>query len=153
MEKNLKDFKDRLRSLGLKVTPQRVVVFQELIKRKDHPNIEGILSEVKKLFPDIGQATVYSILRLLTKNGLAQEIGTFGGIRRFDGEAKTHPHFICINCNRIDDLDVPVKRDTVNLQLLISKNTGYKVTNSFFTFYGYCPKCKGRVKKHFKNGG
>ena len=44
---------DRLRSIGLKATPQRILIFQELLSRTDHPTAEALYSAVKRIHPTI----------------------------------------------------------------------------------------------------
>jgi Fur family peroxide stress response transcriptional regulator len=131
----------------MKVTPQRLVIFQILLKNKKHPDVESIFREVRKKFPEMSLATVYSTLRRLQKTGLIQEIGTFGEVRRFDGRLEPHPHLICINCKRIEDLDKIDKKDIKKLESSIIKKTKYELVKSCFSLYGYCPDCKYKIKK------
>jgi Fur family peroxide stress response transcriptional regulator len=39
------------REYGLKITPQRIVIYQELLKAKDHPSADIIYKRIVKL-PD-----------------------------------------------------------------------------------------------------
>ena len=147
MLKGLTEFKDRLRSKRMRVTPQRLAVLQILTRTQKHPDAESIFAEVRKIFPEISPATVYSTLKSLQKIGFVQEIGTFGSVRRFDGYPQPHPHLICLGCNKIEDLAQPDKKDVEKLELSVSKKTKYRLIKSCFSFYGYCPHCKNNIKK------
>lgn len=138
----LNKFKDKLRSLGMKVTPQRLAIFEVLAKTKRHPDAESVFAEIRKVHPEISHATVYSTLKLFQKKGIIQEIGSWGDIRRFDGNPKPHPHLICIDCNKIEDLDEINIKDLGRLESFVAKKTKYKLVRNGISFYGYCPDCK-----------
>ena len=149
MTKELKskqnELKDKLRGRGMRATPQRLAIFKALIKTEEHPAAESIYSEIRKSFPATSRATVYSTLKSLQKAGLAREIGSFGDIRRFDGNLHLHAHLICIGCNKIEDIEH--LDGAANLESHIIEKKGYQLTKNFLSFSGYCPKCKDKIRK------
>ena len=46
-------FKDKCAEHNLKITPQRVIIYEELSKSKDHPSADAIYKRVRKTLPNI----------------------------------------------------------------------------------------------------
>ena len=63
-------FRKKCRENSLKVTPQRIVIYKELQKSKDHPNAEVLFQRVKNTIPDISQDTVNRNLLTFYKIGI-----------------------------------------------------------------------------------
>jgi Fur family peroxide stress response transcriptional regulator len=51
-------FREKCRKYNLKVTPQRIVIYKELLKSKDHPNTDVLFKRIKNIIPDISLDTV-----------------------------------------------------------------------------------------------
>ena len=66
----LKKFRDILRRQGLKYTPQRVAVFKEIIKDKQHRECEVIYLALRQKGSHVSRATVYRTMDILVKNDL-----------------------------------------------------------------------------------
>lgn len=145
LKSKLNELKDKLHSRGMRATPQRLAIFEALIKTKKHPAAESIFADIRKTFPATSRATVYSTLKSLQKAGLVQEIGSFGDIRRFDGNLQLHAHLICIGCNKIEDIEH--QDDAANLESYITEKKGYQLTTNFLSFSGYCPECKDKITR------
>ena len=68
-DNNLMDnFKSILRNEGLKVTPQRIAVLEEIIKDKGHRESEDIYLAIKSSKTHVSRATVYRTLNILVQN-------------------------------------------------------------------------------------
>ncbi|SNR85830.1 Fur family transcriptional regulator [Desulfurobacterium atlanticum] len=137
IDKLVERFKEITRAKGLKVTPQRVAIYRELVSRYDHPSAEEIYEALKNKFAGISLATVYRTLTNLEKIGLAQKVATVNGIARFDGNVKPHSHFICTECGRVIDIDCKVEIDTKKLE-----DMNLCVEKCEFVCYGICDKCQ-----------
>ena len=55
-------FEQLCRQAGLKVTPQRVEIYKELVRSSEHPSAEMLHRKVSKIFPNISLDTVNSEL-------------------------------------------------------------------------------------------
>ncbi|RKX60063.1 MAG: transcriptional repressor [Thermodesulfobacteriota bacterium] len=124
------------KSLGLKLTPQRLAILEYLEGNKDHPSAEDIYNALKDRFPSMSFATVYNTLEVLMKKGLVKEINIDSSKRRFDPLVEPHHHFICKNCGKIIDIrssyDISVPEELKNCEVV-----EYQII-----FYGYCSECK-----------
>lgn len=96
---------EKLKEKGLKITPQRIAVFESVIKMKNHPTAERITESVKKENPNISIGTVYKVLDTLVKNGLLRKIKSEKDIIRYDAIISHHHHLYCTDSDRIEDYE------------------------------------------------
>ncbi|MDY0019418.1 MAG: Fur family transcriptional regulator [Anaerolineae bacterium] len=126
---------------GLKVTPQRRVIFELLAEDKSHPTAEEIYRRVTAVMPEVSRTTVYNTLRELTEIGQLNEVEEISESgTRYDTNTSDHHHLFCVNCHALID----ISRDFEGLQLPEEEMAGYRILKSQVTFYGYCPKCQQR---------
>ena len=134
-------FREKCRENNLKITPQRIVVYQELLKSKDHPNAEALHKQVKEIIPDISLDTVNRTLLTYSKIGIIHLVEGYGEARRYDPHIANHHHFRCVNCNSIIDFDyepyddIIIPGDIKKTHTVISKKV---------LLEGYCNKCRKR---------
>lgn len=130
----------RLREHGCRLTPQRMVVLKILATSDEHPTAEQIYKRVKADYPMTSLATVYKTLTLLAQMGEVLEIGFNDDSTHYDGrKAQPHPHLICIECKKIEDLDLAPLQ---HLLEDVADRTGYRVLRYRFDFFGICPECQ-----------
>lgn len=130
-----------LKEKGLKVTPQRLAIVNLLKNTKEHPSAETIYKKLSSDFPTMSLATVYKTLEMLKNIGLVQELNVGEGSFRYDANIESHPHVVCLSCNRVDDLDESVLKDVMDE---VKKHTDYLLTEQKLYFYGYCPECQNK---------
>lgn len=131
-------FRKKCRDNNLKITPQRIVVYQELLKSKDHPNAEALHKRVKEIIPDISLDTVNRTLLTFFKIGINHLVEGRGEARRYDPIANHH-HFRCLCCNSIIDFDYK-PYDDINIPGDIKK--AYTVVSKKVLLEGFCNKCR-----------
>lgn len=99
----MRNIRDILTENGLKVTPQRVAVFEAISKMKNHPNAETIIDVIKKKYPNIAIGTVYNTLETFAQKGIINKIKTNGDVMRYDAVLHRHHHLYCADAQRIED--------------------------------------------------
>jgi Fe2+ or Zn2+ uptake regulation protein len=125
-----------------RVTNQKLIILDFLRKTKIHPTAEQVFLEVQKKLPQISKATVYRILDNFVNEGVIRSIADknkTGSPIRFDGNEKSHQHFICTNCGEITDLyNDKIEKYLNSKQDFIKEGVvgGFEVN-----FYGRCKKC------------
>ncbi len=129
-----------LRNKSLKVTPQRLAIYEYLLGTTAHPTAQTIYQEIKNVFPLISFATVYKTLNILRDAGLILEFNVGGDCFRYDANSMSHPHFICKNCEEVSDLDLPSNIKDIS-ELLSGANAGYKIEHTDMYLYGTCKGC------------
>jgi len=91
-----------LNSHGLKTTPQRIAVYESLLKL-DHPYAENVLKEVHKHHPGIAKGTVYNILESFITKGIIRKVKTDRDRMRYDAVLISHHHLYDENSDQILD--------------------------------------------------
>lgn len=135
MEDIIVTFKEK----KLKLTPQRLAVYQYLKSTTEHPSAESIYKALQPNYPTMSLATVYKTLKTLVEIDLIQEINVGEGNFRYDGNCKEHGHIQCTNCGTVEDLhDV----DFSSLNKIVEESTHYKVKWNKLFFYGLCKDCQ-----------
>lgn len=67
-------FREFLSRKGLRVTGQRMAIFDAAYERADHFTAEDLLAEARQIDKSVSRATVYRSLPILTESGLVREI-------------------------------------------------------------------------------
>ena len=115
IESKVRWFNGLCRESGLKVTPQRVAIYRELVINNRHPSAEMLYEKLKPVMPTLSFDTVNRTLLTFSKIGAAFIVEGSGDSRRFDAGLDNHQHFKCIRCKRIvdfhhepfDDIELP----------------------------------------------
>ncbi len=135
-EERIKEFIDACKNMGLKITPQRMAVYEVLLSRDDHPTVEDIYNEIKKKYPFVSLATVYRTVETLEELGFVKKVAYWGGSVRYDANVSDHHHLICVQCGAIKDVEFSIDWN------LPQYMEGYKVYNYSVHIYGLCPQCQ-----------
>jgi Fur family peroxide stress response transcriptional regulator len=115
------------RQKGLKVTPQRIAVYEAVVNLKNHPTAEQIIEYIKKNHPNISVATVYKVLEFLIENELIRRVKNEEDIMRYDALTKKHHHLYCTESNRIEDYEDPELDRLIEEYFSHKKIKGFKV--------------------------
>jgi len=143
-EREKKIFFDYLRKHNLRTTIQRWLILDVFLKSRMHLSPEELYSMVKKQNKNIGQATVYRTLKLLSDCGLAEEVDLGDGVVRYEHSHADahHDHLICQVCKKhIEFFDRKLEKQ----QELLARRHGFTLTGHRMYLYGICSDCK---KKH-----
>jgi Fur family peroxide stress response transcriptional regulator len=95
--------RDKIANSQLKVTPQRISVYEAIISMDDHPTAEMIRKKVAKKIPSISLGTVYKTLEAFVEKGLIKKIRTEEDVMRYDPILEKHHHLYCQKTNTIAD--------------------------------------------------
>lgn len=101
-EEEFNAFRKVCKERGIKVTPQRLEIFREVMRAHDHPSVEDIYIRVKDRLPSISLDTVYRNLAALESYGLIGRVQIVDKIR-FDPNRKLHHHLFCTVCKGLTD--------------------------------------------------
>jgi Fur family peroxide stress response transcriptional regulator len=91
------------RRAGLKLTHQRMVIYQAVTGNDQHPDAETVHRTVREQMPSISLDTVYRTLWLLRDLDLISTMGPPREKTRFDGNTSRHHHFVCAKCGLVQD--------------------------------------------------
>lgn len=127
---------DLFREQGLKVTPQRLRIFETLYGNQGHPTAESVYAEVSRDMPTISLRTVYQTLHDLAEMGEINELQCGTGSLRFDPNTERHHHLVCNSCGTVID----VYADTTSLRNP-DEMSGFRVESTEVVFRGFCATC------------
>ena len=134
-------FKARCRQAAIRITPQRIAVYNALLNSDDHPSAESLYRQVRKEFPNISLDTVNRTLLTLAEIDAARIIPDSGDARRFDGNLAAHQHFICVKCKRIVDFQYQ-PLDNIPVPATISSR--FAVLRQGMIVEGICDLCRSQ---------
>lgn len=134
----MSQFKNKCKAHNLKVTPQRTIIYQELLNATDHPSIDILLTRVRKTLPNISFDTVYRTVLSFSNIGIINIVEGFGGSKRFDPNIVNHHHFRCIKCNKIIDF-YSKYYDNIKIPNEVQKQ--FNVSNKKVLLEGTCKQC------------
>ncbi len=128
--------------MNLKHSRQRDSIKAFLSTRKDHPTAEIVYTNVRQSFPNISLGTVYRNLTLLADLGEIARLRVGDGVDRFDYDTAPHYHFVCSECGRVMDLEMPLMEQ---LTETAGKSFEGKIEGHVTYFYGHCNKCIQKI--------
>ena len=137
VEKEMNLFYQKCADHSLKVTPQRVFIYQELLTATDHPSIDDVYKRVRNKLPNISFDTVYRTALSLADIGAIVTVET-GGPKRFDANTSLHHHFRCLQCQKIIDFDSEYYDHITVPQEILDR---FKVTSQRILLEGICDEC------------
>ncbi len=125
------------RSRGLKVTPQRQLLFRLLYGNMTHPTAEALFAQASELMPGISLRTVYQTLNDLAALGELQVLHPSSGSTRFDPNVDDHHHARCRTCGELHDVYVDRVQD-----LAMRGPVGFVAERANIVFDGVCADCQ-----------
>ncbi len=138
---NNKDIVMIFKENRIRITPQRIGIYEILVDGRKHLTAEEIYEKITDKFPALSLATVYSVLGILRERGLVREIRIRFDKSYFDARIEPHHHFLCKRCGEVFDVDIPMCSTLKDKELdgnIIEEFQGY--------FYGVCKNCRGDLK-------
>ncbi|MBK9479602.1 MAG: transcriptional repressor [Bacteroidetes bacterium] len=101
----LDSLRAQLSQKGLKITPQRIAIYEAVVKLKNHPTADNIIEYIKKNHPNISVGTVYKVLDSLVVNELLRKVKNEKDVMRYDAILHQHHHLYCSETDRIEDFE------------------------------------------------
>jgi Fur family transcriptional regulator, peroxide stress response regulator len=120
-------FREKLKEKGLKVTPQRVAIYDAIVNLKNHPTAENVIEYIKVNHPNISVGTVYKVLESLVENELLKKVKTEKDIMRYDAILSNHHHLYCAETDRIEDYEDEKLSKLINEYFRMNKIKNFKV--------------------------
>lgn len=144
MKSRIDRIKKQLHAASYKLTPQREATVLVLLEHEvDHLSAEDVFLLVKEKSPEIGLATVYRTLELLTDLKIVDKINFGDGVARFDlrkeGADHFHHHLICIECGKVEEVQEDLLGD---VEKIIESRWEFTIKDHWLTFHGICKECK-----------
>jgi len=127
---------EMFRTNGLKVTPQRQLIFRLMHGNETHPTAEGLFQTASDLMPGISLRTVYQTLADLASMGELRSLDLGTGASRFDPNTDDHHHVVCSSCGEVRDVYVAGSD-----RLKVDGLDGFRIEEASILFSGTCVTC------------
>ena len=121
-----------MRGRGYRATPQRLAVLRAL-DEEQHQSMREILRRC----PEIGMATVYRTLDLLSELGIVRRM-ELGDGPRYELAEDHHHHMICESCGDISEFE----ECPLDPRRLRFKGSAFQVRSHSLEVYGRCAECR-----------
>lgn len=142
----LKDLRAKLSERGYKMTPQRKEILKIFVEQSDrhHMSAEDVYGILRENESEIGLATVYRALDLLSELGILVQVDFGDGCARYelntaDPKVHHHHHLICVKCKKVIEFEEDLLDD---LEQTIAEESGFQIINHEVKFFGYCKDCR-----------
>ncbi|MFC1976151.1 Fur family transcriptional regulator [Chloroflexota bacterium] len=131
---------EALKAQGMRITPQRAIIFEAIEKLEGHLTAEDIFAEVQQVNPYINLATIYRTLELLQDLNLITQTNLGRGRTYFAlKDHCSHHHLVCQMCGSIeefyDDVLEPVRA-------MLEERYGFEAYTDHMSIFGICKGCR-----------
>jgi Fur family ferric uptake transcriptional regulator len=105
-------FRKFLTQKGLRVTSQRLAIFDAAFAQKDHFTAEQLLDYARVIDDSVSRATVYRTLPIMTESALLREVDIGSGEKFYrPNESSTAnaqvAQVVCLDCEKIFEISAP----------------------------------------------
>ncbi len=140
----LADMREKLSERGYKITPQRKEILRIFEEHGGHMSAEDVYGLLRGNDSEIGLATVYRALDLLSELGILVRMDFGDGCARYelntaDPKVHHHHHLICLKCKKVIEFEEDLLDE---LEADIANKSGFEIVNHEVKFFGYCSECR-----------
>lgn len=135
-----------LKGRGLRVTPERLAIFDEIYLQHGHIDAEELLAALKASGHKVSRATVYRNLDVLVDCGLVrkQRLGRNRFLYEHLHAGQHHDHLVCDRCGRVVEFVSP---GISALQSGICRAHGFSPDHHQLQILGLCNACAEEAEK------
>ena len=133
----------RMKSQGIRLTPQRRAVAEALETAGHHLDAAELLERARRLNRTVDRATVYRTLDLLKKHRLVAELDLMHleGEKHYYEASKPydHIHLACFQCGRVEEFTTPLYEQ---LKAELAHRLDFDARVCRFEAGGVCSACR-----------
>lgn len=145
----MEDLRRKLQARQHKMTPQRQTVLQIFLNHPgEHLSAEDVHGILRNSQMEMGLATVYRSLELLSDLGILQKMEFGDGCSRYEvnttgPSSHHHHHLICTKCGKVIEFEDDLLE---NLEQDIMEKSGFSITDHQVKFFGFCRECQDSIE-------
>lgn len=138
---HLNQFKQALKDEGMRFTPQRLAILEDIMTSDDHRECDDIFYSLREQNISVSRATIYRTLEVLYQTGFVRKMDVGDGRSRYENKLSSehHDHMICLVCGRIlEFMDTEIEARQVDL----AKKHHFKLERHVHQLFGTCEECQ-----------
>lgn len=141
----MKDTIYNLKSKGHRITKARKAIIGIFENEKMPLSVGELGAKLKKQRIKVNKTTLYREIDFLQSQKIITEINLGEDKKRYEiADNAHHHHLVCLNCKKVDDIDL--QNDLSKQEVQIKKTKNFKVINHSLEFFGLCKNCQFSLK-------
>ena len=144
MKSEIEVFRDFIRKKGLRNTPEREAIINEIFATHDHFDVDELYLRLKNKKKKISKPSIYRLIPYLLESGLIQEAYFEDGHLHYEhiyGHAH-HCHLRCLKCGKIIEFE---ETSLKKIEKKLAEKHDFFIKAHKFEALGYCSKCKVHI--------
>ncbi len=134
---------------GLRKTPERFSILEEIYSRTDHFEAEQLYIDIIKKDVRVSRATVYNTLDLLVTCDLVKKHQFGRNQAQYEKSYgyKQHDHVICIECKKVVEFCDPRIQQ---IKMMVGELLNFQISHHSLNCYGICGNCQAQQSSQHK---
>jgi Fur family ferric uptake transcriptional regulator len=127
-----------LRSRGMRMTPQRIAIVEEIMGTPGYLLPGTVIERVKARVPGVSASTVYRTLERLEELGALAHVHLEHGLGYHQVSTDTHAHLTCSACGKEQEVSQAVLQQ---LERSVEGEHGFRPDFTHHPISGLCTSC------------